>query len=356
MVRTRCGMSSIDALTLWKWRITFVVEWTLLLENRMESLFIEGVARMIVTSCDVESIDEFVCERKWSADFASFSYSPPIIWVWEKNHANLLSLDFLIPIHSTSLLYHLHHLAFEFHNCNHHHSLSFSSNCNPYSIHCLISIKSTHSNSSQWSLFYRIHPISTFVSLLFTMQWSILMNNPTPKSITQLMSETILFHSVFLSLFYPHNQILSTGSRTRDRTLIHHLLSNGKNPYHTQLLLFNQTSPITLNPSTNQIRVEVATLQQLFMCSLSRYRTIVNHEDDIHNSAQTMCHHSRMILSPRLQRRQELLLMLTVQRTRRFVQKKDRGIAITPIAASDLPTPPFPLLPDRYRIDRVSRW
>ena len=181
------------------------------------------------------------------------------------------------------------------------------------------------------------------------------MNNPTPKSIIQLLSETILFHSVFLSLFYPHNQILSTGSRTRDRTLIHHLLSNGKNPYHTQLLLFNQTSPITLNPSTNQIRVQVATLQQLLVCSLSRYHTIVNHEDDIHNRAQTMCHQSRMILSPRLQRRQELLLMLTVQRTRRFVQKKDRGIAITPNAASDLPTPPFPLLPDRYRIDRISR-
>ena len=91
------------------------------------------------------------------------------------------------------------------------------------------------------------------------------------------------------------------------------------------------------------------------MCSLSRYHTIVNHEDDIHNPAQTMCHHSRMILSPRLQRRQELLLMLTVQRTRRFVQKKDRGIAITPNAASDLPTPPFPQLLDRYRIDQASR-
>ena len=41
-----------------------VVEWTLLLENRMVSLFTECVARLIVTSCDVESIDEFVCERK----------------------------------------------------------------------------------------------------------------------------------------------------------------------------------------------------------------------------------------------------------------------------------------------------
>ena len=203
MVRMRCGMGVSDALTLWKWRISFVVEWTLLLENRMDSLFTECVTCLIVTSCDVESIDEFVCERKWSADSIVYSYSPPITRVWERDHANLLFLGFLISFHSTSLLYHLHRLAFEFHNCNHHHSLSFSSNCNPYSIHCLISIKWTHSNSSQWSLFYRIHPISTFVSLLFTIQWSILMNNPTPKSIIQLMSETILFHSVFSITLLP---------------------------------------------------------------------------------------------------------------------------------------------------------
>ena len=89
------------------------------------------------------------------------------------------------------------------------------------------------------------------------------------------------------------------------------------------------------------------------MCSLSRYHTIVNH--DIYNRAQTMCHHARMILSPRLQRRQVLLLILAVQRTGRLVQKEDRWITKTPIAASDLPTPPFPLLLDRDRIDRVSR-
>ena len=68
------------------------------------------------------------------------------------------------------------------------------------------------------------------------------------------------------------------------------------------------------------------------MCSLSCYYTIVNHEDDItvHNRAQTMRHRhhrTRVSLSPRLQRRQELILILTVQRTRRLVQKKDRGIA-----------------------------
>ena len=134
------------------------------------------------------------------------------------------------------------------------------------------------------------------------------------------------------------------------------LLSNKSIWYYIHYCYSNKQVTIILNPSTNQVRVIVATLQQLLVYSLSRYHTIVNHEDDIHNSAQTMCHHSRMILSPRLQRRQELLLMLTVQRTRRFVQKEDRGIAITPIAASDLPIPPFPLLLDRYRIDQASRW
>ena len=83
--------------------------------------------------------------------------------------------------------------------------------------------------------------------------------------------------------------------------------------------------------STNQICVEIAILQQFFVCSLSRNHTIMNHEDDVavHYRTQTMRHrhHStRMFLSLCLQRRQELLLILTVQRARRLVQKEDRGI------------------------------
>ena len=226
MVRKRCGMSSIDALTLWKWRNRLLLNKHYSLKNRMESLFTEDVACLIVTSCDVESIDEFVCEKKWSVDSVVYSYSPPITWVWKRNHANLLSLDFLTPIHSTSLLYHLHRLALESRNCNHHHSLSFSSNCNPYSIHLLIPIKWTHSNSSQWSLFYRIHPISTLVCILFTMQWSILMNNPTPKSIIQLLSETILFHSIFSITLLPTQSNLIQW-KSYMWSLNHHLLSNG---------------------------------------------------------------------------------------------------------------------------------
>ena len=162
MVRMRCGMGSIDALTLWKWRESFVVEWTLLLENRMESLFRVCVTCLIVTSCDVESIDEFVCERKWSVDSVVFSWSPPIIWVWKRNHANLLFLGFSIPIHSASLLYQSHRLALESRNCNHHHSFPFSS----YLIQSIASFPTTqlipiHHNdpsSIEFTLFRHLFP------------------------------------------------------------------------------------------------------------------------------------------------------------------------------------------------------
>ena len=50
MVRMRCGMGVSDALTLWKWRISFVVEWTLLLENRMD-ISIQSVCCLL--DCDL---------------------------------------------------------------------------------------------------------------------------------------------------------------------------------------------------------------------------------------------------------------------------------------------------------------
>ena len=204
MVRMRCGMGVSDALTLWKWRISFVVERTLLLENRMESLFTEGVTCLIVTSCDIESIDKFVCERKWSVDSVVYSYSPPITWVWKRNHANLLFLGFVISFHSASLLYHLHRLALEYHNCNHHHSFPFSS----YLIQSIASFPSTqlipiHHNDP--SLIEST--ISTLVSLLFTIQLSILMYNPMHKSITQNWNECLFSFTLYsLSLFYSHHQ------------------------------------------------------------------------------------------------------------------------------------------------------
>ena len=50
------------------------------------------------------------------------------------------------------------------------------------------------------------HPISTLVSILFTMQWSILMYNPTPKSITQNWKECLFSFTLYsLSLVYPNN-------------------------------------------------------------------------------------------------------------------------------------------------------
>ena len=240
MVRMRCGMGVSDALTLWKWRITFVVEWTLLLENRMESLFTECVTCLIVTSCDVDSIDKLVCERKWSVDSVIFSCSPPITWVWERNHANLLSLDFLIPIHSTSLQYHLHRLALEFHNYNHHHSLSFSSNCNPYSIHCLKPINETYSNSSLWFLFNRILllcQLATYI-LLHSFHYSLILSSLffaftylTPiNSSSSLIAFTLMNDIPFLiiyipSLILPHVQSnILLLNKHRDRSLIQSFL------------------------------------------------------------------------------------------------------------------------------------
>ena len=55
--------------------------------------------------------------------------------------------------------------------------------------------------------------------------------------------------------------------------------------YPTIATQTNKSLSYSIHLSTNQIRVIVATLQQLFMCSLSRYSTIVNHEDDIYNRA-----------------------------------------------------------------------
>ena len=100
MVRMRCGMSSIDALTLWKWRISFVVERTLLLENRMDISLHRGCClldcdllwcwinrwirlwkemigwfcRLFLLSSDYLSVGEESCESAipWILDLISF--------------------------------------------------------------------------------------------------------------------------------------------------------------------------------------------------------------------------------------------------------------------------------------------
>ena len=242
MVRMRCGMGVSDALTLWKWRESFVVEWTLLLENRMESLFTEGVACLIVTSSDVESIDEFVCEMKWSADSVVYSYSPPITWVWNRNHANLLFLDFLISFHSASLLYHIHRLAFEFHNCNHHHSFPFSSNL----IQSIASFPSTqlfpihHSDPSliESTYFDTCFPSIHHSVIHFDVQLHAQINY------SELEWMSFLFHLYSLSLFYSHHQsqplevvfviIESSPAWQWETPKSDPTIDTQTNPYHTQ--------------------------------------------------------------------------------------------------------------------------
>ena len=97
-----------------------------------------------------------------------------------------------------------------------------------------------------------------------------------------------------------------------------------RKPYATIDTQTNKSLSHIIHIPTNQIRViAIVTTLQLLVCSLIRNYTIVNHEDDIYNRTQTICHHSRMILSPYLQRHQDLLLILTIQRTRCFVKNQD---------------------------------
>ena len=137
------------------------------------------------------------------------------------------------------------------------------------------------------------------------------------------------------------------------------LLSNKSTWYYIHYCYSNKQVTIILNPSTNQIRVIVATLQQLLVYSLSRYYTIVNLEDDIHNPAQTMCHHSRMSLftpsTPSRTYPDSRCSTHSSPRPEGESRYYAESLAPTPNAASDLPIPPFPLLLDRYRIDRASR-
>ena len=148
-------------------------------------------------------------------------------------------------------------------------------------------------------------------SFLFTMQLSIWIHHTISES-SYLKHEWILslcilcLHSTHTLNTYPiwvsHSWSCIESS----------LLSNKSTWYYIHYWYSNKQVTIILNPSTNQIRVIVATHQQLLMYSLNRYHTIVNHEDDIYNRAQTMCHHSQMSLSSRLQRCQELLLILAI--------------------------------------------
>ena len=94
-----------------------------------------------------------------------------------------------------------------------------------------------------------------------------------------------------------------------------------RKPYATIDTQTNKSLSHIIHIPTNQIRViAIVTTLQLLVCSLICNYTIVNHEDDIYNRTQMICHHSRMILSPHLQHRQE---SLTVQGTHSLVKNQD---------------------------------
>ena len=100
MVRMRCGMSSIDALTLWKWRNRLLLNehyslktewnlysecvllawlWPLVMLNQSMNSFVKGNDRLILSSIllissDNLSVEEESCEsaNPWIRDLISF--------------------------------------------------------------------------------------------------------------------------------------------------------------------------------------------------------------------------------------------------------------------------------------------
>ena len=220
MVRMRCGMGVSDALTLWKWRITFVVEWTLLLANRMESLH-RGCCSL---DCDllwcwinrwIRLWKEMIC---WFCRL--FLLSSDNLSVGEESCESIIPW-FLDPNSFRSILYHLHRLALEYHNCNHHHSFPFSSNL----IQSIASFPSTqlfpihHSDPSLIE--------STYFDTCFpSIHHSVIHFDVQPHAqinCSELEWMPFLFHSYSLSLFYSHHQIPTTGSRICDHWIITYL-------------------------------------------------------------------------------------------------------------------------------------
>ena len=98
------------------------------------------------------------------------------------------------------------------------------------------------------------------------------------------------------------------------------------------MLFVGTRRTLGLHLTPNQTRVERAALQQLLVLAECHNGAVAHHEDDVavHNRTQTMSHGhhgTRMTTTPTLQRLQELLLVLAVQRTRRLVQQQNRRLA-----------------------------
>ena len=106
---------------------------------------------------------------------------------------------------------------------------------------------------------------------------------------------SFLFHLYSLSLFYSHHQ-------SQPLEVVYVIIESSPawqwetpKSYPTTDTQTNKSLSHTIHLPTNHIPIILTTLQQLLVCSLNRYHTIVDHVDDItvHNRAQTMrhCHH-----------------------------------------------------------------
>ena len=152
-----------------------------------------------------------------------FSWSPPIIWVWKRNHANLLFLGFVISFLSWSFLYYSPRGIW-----NDHPDYSFffllirkqslfnpSSQTHQLNSFHFITLKQLLSNPSLW----------THNSILI-MWWPILRKTSDLKLL--LESCSLLFSHCILCLYSIH--IIDTrrpiGSTACHRILLHHLLNN----------------------------------------------------------------------------------------------------------------------------------
>ena len=93
------------------------------------------------------------------------------------------------------------------------------------------------------------------------------MNNPTPKSIIQLLSETILFHSVFSITILP-TPSNPNNLKSYMWSLNHHLLSNEWS-WSAQWLLYRKRM-ILLGAGTSEMRV-VSVLMMLELPQLRYY-------------------------------------------------------------------------------------
>ena len=148
-------------------------------------------------------------------------------------------------------------------------------------------------------------------------------------------------------LYHSSTQTIITHHPTRSRTLIHHLLGNGKPPNPTPLLILKQI-PITHNPFTHKPyshNTHNSSTPCVFPEPLSHHRE----PRRWYHCPQSCSNDAPLsppcaVDSPRPQRRQERILILSVQRTCRLVQKEDcaESLVPTPNAATDLLTPPFP--------------